>query len=431
MKKIFALIVGLMLTMNAFAQKTVAVYVTSSEGVSQETKRILGSELVAAITKTADYVAVERTADFMAQVAKEQGNYEIDDAALYNLGHKFGASNVCVANVTKFGDEYYIVARLLDIKTSKVWKTAKKYTALKSLGELVETSESLANELFGNTREFSTYAYGDNVDNNSYIVKIENRGGFTKVTLKYLSLNPQQKLGINRDTYIEDVVTHQKYDLADAVNINIIDQNNTMGKHVGKGIWEYSLFFNRLSDDAQNIMIIEPNGRKYKDIILKPYDNDNTFVFEDNTQNKYNNMLEHIDEWRQQYDKRQTLAKRGSTYYLDDKLLSKREYKDVIRECPEAWASYRSGKTWNIVGWIALCAGIAPMAIHYHERYDSPSMAIISITGVCIGGSITSFIISNKKKNNICCYEYNKHCAMPATFSMGVTGNGVGVILYF
>ena len=431
MKRIFTLIVGLMLIMTAFAQKTVAVYVTASDGVPRETKRILGSELVAAITKTADYVAVERTADFMAQVAKEQGNYEIDDAALYDLGRKFGASNVCVADVTKFGDEYYIVARLLDIKTSKVWKTAKNYSTLKSLRELVETSEALSNDLFGSTKELSTYAYGDNVDNNSYIIKIENRGNFTKVIMKYVSIDPNQTLGINRATYIEDIVTHQKYNLTDAVNINIIDQNNSVGKHVGKGIWEYSLFFERLSDDAQNIMIIEPNGRKYKDIIIKPYGKENTFVFEDNTQNKYNNMLEHIDEWKQQHDKKQILAKRGRSYYLDDKMLSKREYKNFIRECPEAWANYRSGKTWNTIGWISLCVGIVPMATNYFgPEYFSPTdIAIIGVTGLC--GSITSFIISNRKKNNIC-YEYNNHCAKPATLSMGITSNGgVGLTLNF
>ena len=291
MKKIFTLIVGLLLTMSSFAQKTVAVYVTASEGVTQETKRVLGSELVAAITKTADYIAVERTADFMAQVAKEQGNYEIDDAALYDLGRKFGASNVCVADVIKFGNEYYIVARLLDIKTSKVWKTAKKYSTLNSLRELVETSEALAYELFGNTKELSTYAYGDNVDNNSYIVKIENRGSFTKVTLKYVSVNPKQTLGVARNTYIEDMDTRQKYNLADASNVNILDQNNNSGKQIGSGIWEYNLFFDRISEDTRNIAIIEPNGRKYNDIVLRPYGDDNTFVFEDKTQNTYNVML--------------------------------------------------------------------------------------------------------------------------------------------
>ena len=85
----------------------------------------------------------------------------------------------------------------------------KKYAKLASLRELVKTSEALANELFGNIKEFSTYAYGDNMDNNSYIVRIENRGGYTKVTFKYVSINPKQQLGIDRNTYIEDLSTHQ------------------------------------------------------------------------------------------------------------------------------------------------------------------------------------------------------------------------------
>ena len=290
MKKVFTLIVGMMLTMTAFAQKTVAVYVTANEGVTQEIKKVLGSELVAAITKTADYVAVERTADFMEQISKEQGYYEINDDALYDLGRKFGASNICVADVTKFGEEYYIVARLLDIKTSKVWKTAKKYSTLKSLRELVEISEALANDLFGSTNEFSTYAYGDNVDNNSFITKIENRDNYTKVTLKYVSVNPKQTLGIARNAYIEDMTTHQKYMLTDAANINILDQNNKLGKQIGSGIWEYHLFFDRISEDALNIAIVEPNGRKYNDIVLRPYEDENTFVFIDNTQKLYDEM---------------------------------------------------------------------------------------------------------------------------------------------
>lgn len=161
---------------------------------------------------------------------------------------------------------------------------------MKSLRELVEISETLANDLFGSTNEFSTYAYGDNVDNNSFITKIENRDNYTKVTLKYVSVNPKQTLGIARNAYIEDMTTHQKYMLTDAANINILDQNNKLGKQIGSGIWEYHLFFDRISEDALNIAIVEPNGRKYNDIVLRPYDDENTFVFIDNTQKLYDEM---------------------------------------------------------------------------------------------------------------------------------------------
>ncbi len=287
MKQIITLIIGLMLSLAGFSQKTVAVYVTSSESISPETKRILGSELVSAITRTNEYVAIERTDEFIAQVSQERGNYEIDDAKLYDLGKKFGASNVCVADITKFGNEYYIVARLLDIRTSKVWRTSRKYSKLSSLKELVETSESLAEGLFGQTKEFSTYANGDNKDNLTFITKIENRDTYTKVTLKIVTTSQSQQIGISSDTYIEDVSTSMRYPLKTTSNINIIDKKNSNYKTINKGITEYSLFFELLPDDATNIMIIEPGGYEYKDIILRPYGNENTFVFEDKSQQLY------------------------------------------------------------------------------------------------------------------------------------------------
>lgn len=296
-RTIFTIMLSLMLSIMAFSQKTVAVYVTSSDDVPQQTSKILGSELVAAITKNADYVAIERTADFMAQVKEEQGRYsDIDDTKLFELGRKYGASNVCVADITKFGEEYYIVARLLDIRTSRVWRTARKSSGLKSLSELIEVSEAVADELIGNTKEFSTYAYGDNAGNQSFITKIENRENYTKVTLKFVSISPTQGIGIMSTTYIEDLVTHEKFNLKDAANINIMYGNYKNYKTIGKGIWEYSLIFDRIAEDTRNINIIEPNGWAYKDIVLKPYGDENTFIFEDNTKKIY-------DEWQIQQEK--------------------------------------------------------------------------------------------------------------------------------
>lgn len=290
MKKTITLIIGLLLSSLAYSQKSVAVYVTSSDGISSETKRILGSELVSAITRADDYIAVERTAEFMEQVSRERGNYEIDDAKLYDLGKKFGASNVCVADITKFGDEYYIVARLLDIRTSKVWRTSRKYSKLSSLRELVETSESLANELFGNTQEFSTYDNGDNKDNLTFITKIENRESYTKVTIKIVTIKSAQQIAISSDTYIMDVSTHIEYRLINSSNIPVAASPMANYKTIYKGVSEYSLFFETLPEDATNIMIIEPGGYEYKDIILKPYGDKNTFVFEDKAQQKYDEL---------------------------------------------------------------------------------------------------------------------------------------------
>lgn len=432
MKKVFTLIVGLMLTITSFAQKTVAVYVTSSEGVSQETKRILGSELVAAITKTADYIAVERTADFMAQVAKEQGNYDIDDAALYDLGRKFGASTVCVADVTKFGDEYYIVARLLDIKTQKVWKTAKQYSTLSSLRELIATSEALASELFGNTKEFSTYAYGDNVDNNSYIVRIDNRGLYTNVTMKYVSVNPQQRLGIAENTYIEDMDTHQKYNLIDAINIDKVNHNNNAGKLIGRGICEYHLLFERIPDGVYSIIIVEPNGRKYNDIVLRPYDDENTFVFADNTQKAFDEMLTNGNNG---FYKNEALYVNGWSVYRN----GHRIYDDELRSLfanSRAYDLYDKGCKIDDVKTVFFGTGLLSVlpCILIAGLVDPPAgyIAIGCCTGLLITSSVLAPIGKAKIRKAVDLYNNGQMYSQKGMqIECGFTGNGIRLALTF
>lgn len=317
-KQITLLLFSMILSVSLYGQKSVAVYITSSESVPKEINKIIGSELVAAITRSENYIAIERTDDFLSQVSLEQGNYEnIDDSKLCYFGKKFGASNVCVADVTKFADEYYIVARLLDINTAKVRKTSKKTSHLNSLDELVSVSEYLADDLFENKKEFSTYAYGDNSSNQSFITKIENNENTTKVTFKFVSKSPTQQIGIKRMTYIEDLSTNEKYMLTDASNINIMDQNNKSYKTIGEGIWEYTLFFERISENTQNIMIIEPNGWEYKDIVLKPYGNENLFVFKDDTQNLYEEFKKEQEEFLKRQEEIYS-KKELSTYTYGD-----------------------------------------------------------------------------------------------------------------
>lgn len=50
-KQLFLLLISMLFSVSLYSQKSVAVYVTSSESVPKETSKILGSELVSAITK--------------------------------------------------------------------------------------------------------------------------------------------------------------------------------------------------------------------------------------------------------------------------------------------------------------------------------------------------------------------------------------------
>lgn len=298
------------------AQTSVAVYVTVGENVPKETKKIIGSELVAAITRNEGFAAVERTEEFLSMFSQEQQIHKekIDDNTICDIGKKIGANNVCVAEITKYGEEYYIVARLIDISTAKVLRTSRKTSFLKSLSEVISSSEDLADELVGNVavqRDFSTYAYGDNSSNQSFITRIENRDTYTVVSFKFLSLSENQRIGIINSTYIEDLQTQDKYFLIDVTNISRLNERKDNYKFIGKGIWEYSLIFERISEDTKNIKIVEPGGWEYNDIVLKPYGDLNVFVFEDNTNDEYERLLKN-------YEKKNTYAMDFSTYAYGD-----------------------------------------------------------------------------------------------------------------
>ena len=120
-KLLFILLSALSLT--AFAQqKKVAVYVTGQQtGIN----KVLGDQLVAAFAKSGKYIAIERTASFLAELGKEQ-NYQrtgaVDDNELSRLGKQFGVQLVCVADVSDVFGEKYVSARLIDVE-SETFKT--------------------------------------------------------------------------------------------------------------------------------------------------------------------------------------------------------------------------------------------------------------------------------------------------------------------
>ena len=168
--------------------KKVAVYVTSDDAnIDNTTKSIIGGELVNAIVKTKKYQAVERTADFLKQITKEQGyqrSGNVDDGQISALGKQFGVEYVCVANVMPFNDKVYIQARLIDVETATVMAIARETASISDIDEIMASSEVVANALINpneeprrssvkynsatisgpkvgaNTRSYDVFAYG-------------------------------------------------------------------------------------------------------------------------------------------------------------------------------------------------------------------------------------------------------------------------------
>lgn len=75
MKKLLIILLSALSLTAVAQQKKVAVYVTGQQtGIN----KVLGDQLVAAFAKSGKYIAIERTASFLAELGKEQ-NYNVQE----------------------------------------------------------------------------------------------------------------------------------------------------------------------------------------------------------------------------------------------------------------------------------------------------------------------------------------------------------------
>ena len=170
MKKVLLFVFAVIFAGTIFGQTTekqkVAVYITDQSQLNIGS--FAGHFLVNAIVKRGTYTAIERTADFLNELSKEQSYQRsgaVDDGQISKLGKYFGVHLVCVVTVDKMSDRYFMVARLVDVETTTVTNSARpqKFDDV----EDVETiCESVTASLFGE-RNRSTSGNNTNVQPNT------------------------------------------------------------------------------------------------------------------------------------------------------------------------------------------------------------------------------------------------------------------------
>ncbi|MDR1973531.1 MAG: hypothetical protein LBQ31_02535 [Bacteroidales bacterium] len=126
MKKNILIMLALFCASMAFGQKKVAVYVAGGEedGLSG----FVGAYMVDAIVKSSDFLAVERTSDFISELTKEQSYQQsgaVNDDQISRLGQQFGVQYVCVVKIGAMGVNQYLSARLIDVETGTVIRSSK------------------------------------------------------------------------------------------------------------------------------------------------------------------------------------------------------------------------------------------------------------------------------------------------------------------
>lgn len=140
---------GSIATAQTAAQQIVAVYVTGD--ADNNIKKVIGSKLVSGITRSEGYTAVERTADFLAGLTKEQDfqmSGAVSDSQIARLGAYFGVNYVLVADMSEVFGQSFVSARMIDVQTAQITNSTEESAVVNDMESLTKLSETIVLKLF-------------------------------------------------------------------------------------------------------------------------------------------------------------------------------------------------------------------------------------------------------------------------------------------
>ncbi|MDR2591696.1 MAG: formylglycine-generating enzyme family protein [Chitinispirillales bacterium] len=159
MKKILTILLTLSLCSIAFAQEnrakpTVAVYMAGQEprgalGVH----KVMGGELVKAISRSEKYTAVNRTDAILAQLSKEhvyQRSGAVNDDQIKAIGQQLGVQYLCIVEISDVkGGTFYIEVQLVDVVTAEAVASATASSDLRTNQDMMIAAQYVARDLVG------------------------------------------------------------------------------------------------------------------------------------------------------------------------------------------------------------------------------------------------------------------------------------------
>lgn len=219
-----------LITLCAYTQKKVAVYVTGDDPIND----IVASRLVDGLARNGKYKAVERTASFLNALSKEH-SYErdgnVDDNEIALLGKQFSVQYVCVASVIDvWRNEKYITARIIEVESAKVVASSSSNGSIKSSSDLISAMNTLSDN-FLKALDFNKNSGAQKVA--VYVTKTGNRdvdvilgdqlvSGFT-LSGKYIAVE-------RTNSFLSQISKEQGYQYSGAVDD---DDLTRLGKQFG------------------------------------------------------------------------------------------------------------------------------------------------------------------------------------------------------
>ncbi len=148
---IVALALTLCATGSVQAQEKQKVAVCVIGDISDTYKKIVGAKAVSRISQSKDYAAVERTSEFLSKLTQEEDfqlSGEVKESQIVKLGAKYGARYVAVFEVSEAGDDtYFISARLLNVESALIVKSADSSRKINSVEDLGALTNNVAYRL--------------------------------------------------------------------------------------------------------------------------------------------------------------------------------------------------------------------------------------------------------------------------------------------
>lgn len=134
------------------AKKQVAVYLTDSD-VDEGYKKVIGSKMVAKITQSNNYRALERTEDFLKALRSAQDfdtSGEVKDSQIARIGQKLGVKYVAVVDISELLESLYVSARLIDVESGAIISTSEEYESDLTMPNVIRLAEKVGENLTSN-----------------------------------------------------------------------------------------------------------------------------------------------------------------------------------------------------------------------------------------------------------------------------------------
>lgn len=131
-------------------KQKVAVYVTGD--AENGYKKVISSKLVTGITHSDGYTAIERTADFLAELNKEHDygmSGAVRDSQIARLGQQFGVQYVLVADISEVFESMFISARMIDVETARIINSTEASGGVSNLEDLSKLAGNIVLEILG------------------------------------------------------------------------------------------------------------------------------------------------------------------------------------------------------------------------------------------------------------------------------------------